>query len=59
MMTAHWHIEARFGHELTLIDLVKRSHREIGTPIGWTPNKLRIATGSVGARIDGGAKGGH
>ena len=49
MMIARWHIEARFGHKQAAIDLLSRWCEEIGTQIGWTGNKVRIATGSIGA----------
>lgn len=49
MMIARWHIDARFGHKQTVIDSLKTWGSEIGTQIGWTPDKVRITTGSVGA----------
>ena len=49
MMIARWQIEARFGHKQTVIDSLKKWHREIGEQIGWTADKVRISTGSVGA----------
>ena len=49
MMIARWQIEARFGHKQAVIDSLKRWFEEIGTQIGWTPDKVRIVTGSVGA----------
>ncbi len=49
MMIARWRIEARFGHKQTVIDSLKRWNEEVGAKIGWTPEKLRILTGSVGA----------
>ena len=49
MMIARWQIEARFGHKQTVIESLKRWFEEIGTQIGWTPDKVRIVTGSVGA----------
>ncbi len=49
MMIARWRIEARFGHKQTVIDSLKRWNEEVGAQIGWTPEKLRILTGSVGA----------
>ena len=48
-MIARWHIEARFGHKQTVIDLLKRWNEEIGSQIGWTEDKIRIVTGSIGA----------
>lgn len=49
MMAARWRIEARFGHKQTVIDSLKKWNREIGAQVGWTEDKLRILTGSVGA----------
>lgn len=49
MMIARWHIDARFGHKQTVIDSLKKWGAEIGSQIGWTSDKVRIATGSVGA----------
>ncbi len=49
MMIARWHIEARFGHKRTDIDLLKRWDEEIGSQIGWTEDNFRIITGSIGA----------
>ncbi len=49
MMIARWQIEARFGHKQAVIDSLKRWFEEIGRQIGWTPDKVRIVTGSVGA----------
>ena len=49
MMIARWHFEARFGHKQTAIDLLKRWGQEIGSQIGWTDDKVRIVTGSIGA----------
>ena len=49
MLIARWHIDARFGHKQTAIDLLKRWREEIGSQIGWTEDKFRITTGSIGA----------
>ena len=49
MMVARWHIDARFGHKQTVLDLMKRWDEEFGSQIGWTPDKHRRLTGSVGA----------
>jgi len=48
MMIARWHIDARFGHKETVIKLLKRWNEEIGTKVGWTADKARILTGSIG-----------
>lgn len=49
MMIARWQIEARFGHKQTVIDMLKRWQEEIGTRVGWTADKVRLLSGSVGA----------
>ncbi len=49
MMIARWQIEARFGHKQTVIDMMKRWNDEIGSQVGWTTDKTRLLTGSVGA----------
>ncbi len=49
MMIARWHIDARFGHKQTAIDLLKRWDKEIGSQVGWTADKVRTTTGSIGA----------
>ncbi len=49
MMIARWQIEARFAHKQTVIDSLKRWHAEIGVQIGWTSDKVRLLTGSIGA----------
>lgn len=48
MMIARWHIEARFGNKQTVIESLKKWCNEIGTQIGWTADKIRISTASVG-----------
>ena len=49
MMIARCQIEARFGHKQTVIDSLKKWSAEIGVQIGWTDDKVRILTGSIGA----------
>ena len=49
MMIARWHIDARFGHKQALIDACKKWGAEIGSQIGWSADKVRITTGSIGA----------
>jgi hypothetical protein len=49
MMIARWHIDARFGHKQAVIESLKKWNRTIAVQIGWTENKVRIVTGSVGA----------
>jgi hypothetical protein len=49
MMIARWNIDARFGSKQIVIDAVKAWCRDVGAQIGWTPDKLRLLSGSVGA----------
>lgn len=49
MMIAGWHIDARFGHKQTAIDSLKTWSQDIASQIGWTKDKRRIASGSIGA----------
>lgn len=49
MMIARWHIDARFGQKQAVIDAVNAWLREIGSQIGWTREKVRVAAGSIGA----------
>ncbi len=49
MMIACWQIDARFGHKQAVIASLKKWQEEIGTQIGWTADKVRLLTGSVGA----------
>ncbi len=49
MMIARWHIDARFGHKQTVVDSLKAWSRDIASQIGWTGDKVRIASGSIGA----------
>ena len=48
-MIARWQIEARFGQKQNVVESLKRWFDEVGSQIGWTPDKFRILTGSVGA----------
>lgn len=50
MMVSRWQIEAHFGHKRTMIDLLQRRDEETGSQIGWTSDKTRLLTGSIGAR---------
>ncbi len=49
MILARWNIDARFGHKQTVIDSLKKWHKEIGSQIGWSDDKVTILSGSVGA----------
>ena len=50
MLIARWQIDARFGHKQEVIESLKRWTNDIGAQIGWTDDKVRITTGSIGAR---------
>jgi hypothetical protein len=47
-MIARWQIDAKFGHKQQVVDSLKKWHEEIGTQVGWTADKTRILSGSVG-----------
>ena len=49
MIIARWQIDARFGHKEDVLRSVKRWREDIGTRIGFSMDKTRIMTGSVGA----------
>jgi len=49
MLIARWQIDARFGHKQAVIDALTNWNRDIGAQIGWTADKLRVMTGSIGA----------
>ena len=49
MMVARWSIDARFGYKSVVIELMTRWMKEVGSQIGWTGDKVRLLTGSIGA----------
>jgi hypothetical protein len=49
MMIARWHIDARFGSKPEVIESMQGWARDIAPQIGWTADKVRVATGSIGA----------
>lgn len=49
MMIARWSIEARFGHRSDVVAQMQRWLAEIGVQIGWTPERVRLLNGSLGA----------
>jgi len=49
MMVARWSIDAKFGYKQNVIDLLQRWLREIGPQAGFTADKVRLLTGSIGA----------
>ena len=50
MFSARWQIDAKFGHKQTVLDLLKKWEREIGSQVGLADLKFRLMTGSIGAR---------
>ena len=52
MLIARWQIDARFGHKQTVIDMIAAWAHDIAPKIGWTAEKGRLLTGSIGARGD-------
>ena len=50
MLIARWQIDTRFGHKQTVIDLIRRWEREIGSKAGTDKMDFKILTGSIGAR---------
>lgn len=50
MFSARWQIDARFGHKQTVLELLKKWEREIGSQAGVADLKFQIMTGSIGAR---------
>lgn len=50
MLIARLSIQARFGHKQKVLDLMKQWEEEIGSKIGWTKDKTRVLTGSIGAK---------
>ena len=49
MMVARWSIVAKFGYKQDLLALMKRWMDEIGPQVGYSRDKLRLVTGSIGA----------
>ena len=50
MLIARWQIDARFGQKQTVIEMIRRWGDTIAPRIGWTKDKGRLLTGSIGAR---------
>lgn len=49
MMVARWSIDAKFGYKQNVIDLMQRWLREIAPQVGFSAEKARSLTGSIGA----------
>jgi hypothetical protein len=50
MLIARWQIDARFGHKQTVIDLMQRWLRDVGSKAGTDTMDVKLLTGSIGAR---------
>lgn len=50
MIIARWHVDARFGHKQEVVDSLTWWANQIAPQIGWTRDRMRLVTGSVGAR---------
>ncbi|MBI3140767.1 MAG: hypothetical protein HYZ19_02750 [Rhodocyclales bacterium] len=48
MIVARWSIDARFGHKQQVIDSLNGWIADIGSKVGWTKERTRVLTGSVG-----------
>ncbi len=49
MMVARWSIDAKFGYKQNVVDLMQHWMREIAPQVGFTADKMRLLTGSIGA----------
>ena len=49
MMVARWSIDAKFGYKQNVIDLMQHWLREIAPQAGFSADKTRLLTGSIGA----------
>jgi hypothetical protein len=49
MMVARWSIDAKFGYKQHVIELMQKWLRDIGPQAGFTADKTRLLTGSIGA----------
>lgn len=49
MLLARWSIDAKFGHKQDVTESMKRWLTDIGSQIGWTPDRTRLLGGSIGA----------
>ncbi len=50
MFSARWQIDARFGYKQTVLDMMKRWEREVGSQVGLDKLDFQVMTGSIGAR---------
>ncbi len=50
MFVARWHIDARFGHKQTVIELMQRWLSDVGSKAGTDRMEPKLLTGSIGAQ---------
>ena len=50
MFSARWQIDAKFGQKQTVLELMRKWEREIGSQVNIADLKFQIMTGSIGAR---------
>ena len=50
MLIARWQIDAKFGQKQTVIDMVRRWERDVGSKVGTDEMNFQILSGSIGAR---------
>lgn len=50
MLVARWQIDAKFGQKQTVINMAQSWAKTIAPQIGFTADKGRLLTGSIGAR---------
>ena len=48
MMIARWQFQAKFGYKSEAIKSLNKWFVKVGSKIGWSPDKVRINTGSLG-----------
>jgi hypothetical protein len=49
MMIAKFQLDARFGHKDEVLALMRSWSDKFGSKVGWTDDKVRMTTASVGA----------
>lgn len=49
MFIARWIVEVRFGKKSEFTTALKKWHEEVGNKIGFSQDKQRVVTGSIGA----------
>ena len=50
MLIARWQIDAKFGQKQTVIDLVQSWAKTVAPQIGFSADKGRLLTGSIGVK---------